>query len=89
MVITWTTPAPCSTQILHYNIQVTSYLLLGEAHNDAHSLITEHIGGAEHSTAIERGAKFGTVHIKGDWVVGALEAHGRDTYSIIHSQGYQ
>ena len=67
---------------------MSSYLLLGEEHNAAHAFITEHVGGAEHSTAVENGAKFGTVHIKGDQVIGALEAHGRSGFSIIHSEGY-
>jgi hypothetical protein len=88
MVISWKTPPACTNSILKYEIQISSYLLLGEAHNAAHAFITEHVGGAEHSTAVENGAKFGTVHVKGDQVIGALEAHGRSSYSIIHSVGY-
>ena len=88
LVIRWKAPSPCSTPISKYDIEVSSYLLLGDAHDAAHAFITEHVGGAEHSTAVENGAKFGTVHVKGDQVIGALEAHGRSSYSIIHSVGY-
>jgi len=88
LVIRWKAPSPCSTPISKYDIEVSSYLLLGDAHDAAHAFITEHVGGSNHGHTHSGDPVHGSAHLQGDPNIGGLAAHGSNSYHIAANEIY-